>query len=58
LTFDGQILTRRQLPIGVDPWLAESEPKARGGCSIAPDATGLSAWWLAAALALLRLRRR
>ncbi|HKY34686.1 MAG TPA: S8 family serine peptidase [Polyangiaceae bacterium] len=58
LTFDGETLTRRDLPIGVDRWLAEGDPLARGGCSLASATPKTSAYWLLLAAGLLALRRR
>jgi hypothetical protein len=45
LTFDGTPLASRSVPIGVDRWLAEGDPLARGGCSVASaGAARLRAW--------------
>ena len=57
LTFDGAPLTWRNVPIGVDRWLAEGDPLARGGCSLATSPRpGL--WPAALLLAAGQLRRR
>jgi subtilisin family serine protease len=58
LTFDGQTLASRDVPIGVDRWLAEGEPQARGGCSLTGVTPAADGHWLALAAALLALRRR
>lgn len=59
LSFDGEVLARRRVPIGVDRWVAEGEPIAHGGCTI--DGRASSADPLLGALlllALLGVRRR
>jgi hypothetical protein len=60
LSFDGQTLARRRVPVGVDRWVAEGEPIAQGGCAI--DGHGASAGSLLGALLLavgaLRRARR
>jgi hypothetical protein len=60
LSFDGEVLAARQVPIGVDRWLAEGSPTPRGGCQVGPGATRMAGpSSLAAILALLAgLRRR
>jgi MYXO-CTERM domain-containing protein len=57
LQFDAQSLTRRRVPVGVDRWVAEGTPLARGGCSMG---AAPSAWPALATLGLLSLlvRRR
>lgn len=59
LTFDGATLASRDVPIGVDRWLAEGNPLARGGCSIwgAPAPTPQRQWPLLIVLILAALRR-
>jgi subtilisin family serine protease len=57
LTFDGQSLARRELPIGTDRWLAEGAPLPHGGCALSrAPAWGSSLW--AAVLLLSTLARR
>jgi subtilisin family serine protease len=54
LTFDGAPLVSRRVPIGVDRWLAEGNPLARGGCSVGTEpAPHARAWASALTLALL-----
>jgi subtilisin family serine protease len=55
LSFDGQLLARRELPIGTDRWSAEGEPVLHGGCSFAgpPRAS-----WPLGLLLAASLRRR
>jgi subtilisin family serine protease len=58
LSFDGQLLTSREVPIGTDRWLAEGTPLARGGCGLAGSSRGSwPASWLGA-LAFGVWRRR
>lgn len=57
LSFNGQALASRQVPIGTDPWVAETAPVARGGCALAPHAEGALPAWLGT-LALLGLTSR
>jgi len=57
LTFDGQLLASRQVPIGTDRWLAEGTPVPHGGCQVAP-APPSSSWLLAPLLLWARSRRR
>jgi subtilisin family serine protease len=61
LSFDGQLLAERTVPIGTDRWAAEGSPSARGGCGVV-GREPRGAWaWLGAPLALMllqRLRRR
>jgi hypothetical protein len=56
LSFDGKLLTARDVPIGVDRWLAEGTPVPHGGCGLASPAR--SRRWLLAPLLLLGLRQR
>jgi len=57
LRFDGKLLASRTVPIGVDRWVAEGDPVARGGCNLGPTARG--GWLIGLALmGALRLRRR
>ena len=56
LSFDGEVLASRQVPIGTDRWLAEGSPIPRGGCQLGPRAVGVG--WFAAMLALLTVWRR
>jgi MYXO-CTERM domain-containing protein len=58
LTFDGQTLASRDVPIGVDRWMAEGEPLARGGCSLTGRPARSTGGWPLLAAALLVLRRR
>jgi len=51
LSFDGHVLTTRQVPIGTDRWLAEGTPVPHGGCGVA--AAPERASWLVAPLLLL-----
>jgi subtilisin family serine protease len=54
LMFDGAPLASRSVPIGVDRWLAEGDPLARGGCSVASArAARLRSWPSLLALMLL-----
>lgn len=55
LSFDGQVLARRQVPVGTDRWLAEGTPLPHGGCHLAPPSNVrglllaplllLAGWW-------------
>ncbi len=56
LSFDGQLLARREIPIGTDRWLAEGTPLPRGGCQLGPPAH--AAGWLSTAVLLLAARAR
>lgn len=56
LSFDGQVLATRQVPIGTDRWLAEGTPVPHGGCQVAPPTRG--AGWLLTPLLLAALSRR
>lgn len=58
LTFDGQLLARRALPIGTDRWLAEGTPLPHGGCSLGARAPCGRGWYLLLAALVLRARRR
>jgi len=62
VTFDGEALLARDVPVAVDHALSEELPTARGGCSVAPPARGGAALILACALlsafGLRRARRR
>ncbi|MES1186318.1 MAG: S8 family serine peptidase [Myxococcales bacterium] len=57
LSFDGKLLATRDVPIGVDRWLAEGTPVPHGGCGLASPARSGS-WLLAPLLLLIGLRRR
>lgn len=56
LSFDGELLAAREVPIGTDRWLAEGSPIPRGGCQLGPRAVGIG--WVAGLLALLAAWRR
>lgn len=60
VTFDGQVVAAKELPIAVDRANAGVLPSARGGCALVPAERGVEhAGWLAllAALAVARRRR-
>ena len=60
LSFDGNVLARRRVPIGVDRWVAEGEPIAQGGCTLNGPASSAGSLVGAALLllALIGARRR
>lgn len=59
LAFDGQLLARRRVPIGVDRWVAEGEPIAQGGCTTSSGAHGSASLLVVLLLvALLATQRR
>jgi subtilisin family serine protease len=51
LAFDGQVLTARDVPIGVDRWVAEGTAVPHGGCQL--TAPQRAHGWLATALLVL-----
>ncbi len=53
LTFDGQVLAARTVPIGVDRWSAEGEPFAHGGCHVTAPRGGSAPLPLAGVLLML-----
>jgi subtilisin family serine protease len=57
LSFDGQVLTTRQVPIGTDRWLAEGTPVPHGGCQLA-SRTSHTGWLIAPLLLLAGWKRR
>lgn len=57
--FDGQLLLARELPIAVDPWVADGGVRTSGGCTAAPvSGSSLGVGWLALLLFFARRRRR
>ena len=56
LSFDGQLLARRQLPIGTDRWSAEGEALLHGGCSMSRSQA--HCWPIALLLLAAGWRRR
>ncbi|MEZ4225842.1 MAG: S8 family serine peptidase [Polyangiaceae bacterium] len=34
LTYEGEPIAREELRIGVDPWVVDAQPSARGGCAV------------------------
>jgi subtilisin family serine protease len=58
LSFDGEQLVSRRVPIGADRWLAEGTPVPHGGCSVGADAPRVGGWLLGASLLLASRRRR
>ena len=61
VTFDGETLLARDVPVAVDHTLSQQTPTARGGCALATAPRGAAPRALSAAVfatALLRRRRR
>ncbi len=59
LTFDGEPLAQRELPIGTDRWLAEGTALPHGGCSVGSTQRAHSGWrWLLLAALVAIARRR
>jgi hypothetical protein len=58
LSFDGEQLASRRVPIGTDRWLAEGTPMPRGGCSFGVEVPGAGGPMLASLLLLASRRRR
>jgi subtilisin family serine protease len=58
LSFDGQTLARRRVPIGVDRWVAEGEPIAQGGCAVSEHGSNAGPLLAGLLLALCATRRR